>query len=251
MRTMNVMTASDITTPLAKEEIAAVARRLATATTKGDLSQMLAEEAWVHLADLQVIGVVSSWRWPACPNPTRSRVRPFFCDSSSGLTTGSSPMYRSAHPEGGRANPDRETFEKFCAMIPEGCFTWDEHAERTPFHYAPQHRLFHYLMAAFTMFVLDSPGHPVGMPFPGGFAVEDRNGTFYCLIRDRGKEVFFSICNFARQSRARRMRREKCGQSLPVRGNETQKGAGQDRSLPPVIRNMRNSKKYILSTLQC
>ena len=81
-------------------------------------------------------------------------------------------------------------------MIPEGCFTWDEHAGRTPFHYSPQHRLFYYLMAAFTMFVLDSPGHPVGMPFPGGFAVEDRNGTFYCLIRDREKEVFFSICNF-------------------------------------------------------
>ncbi len=91
---------------------------------------------------------------------------------------------------------DRETFEKFCAMIPDGCFTWDEQTGRTPFHYSPQHRLFYYLMAAFTMFVLDKPGHPVGMPFPGGFAVEDRGGTYYRLIRDREKEVFFSICNF-------------------------------------------------------
>ncbi|MFZ1126853.1 DUF2115 domain-containing protein [Methanoregula sp.] len=198
------MTASDITTPLAKEEIAAVARRLATATTKGDLLRMLAEEAGRYtLADLQVIGGRLFMEVAGLPEPYRSRVRPFFCEQLFGAHHRLLLMYRSgAFRQVGEPIRDRETFEKFCAMIPEGCFTWDEHAERTPFHYAPQHRLFYYLMAAFTMFVLDSPGHPVGMPFPGGFAVEDRNGTFYCLIRDREKEVFFSICNFcpAKQS---------------------------------------------------
>ena len=198
MRTMNVMTASDITTPLAKEEIAAVACRLATATTKGDLFRMLAEEAGRYtLADLQVIGGRLFMEVAALPEPYRSRVRPFFYEQLFGAHHQLLLMYRSgAFRKAGEPIWDRETFEKFCAMIPEGCFTWDEHAERTPFHYSPQHRLFYYLMAAFTMFVLDSPGHPVGMPFPGGFAVEDRNGTFYCLIRDREKEVFFSICNF-------------------------------------------------------
>jgi uncharacterized protein (UPF0305 family) len=57
-------------------------------------------------------------------------------------------------------------------------------------------RLFYYLISAFTMFVLDKPGHPVGMPFPGGFTVEQRGSDFYCLIRDKEKEVFYSICNF-------------------------------------------------------
>ena len=119
-------------------------------------------------------------------------------------------MYRSgAFRQPGEPLRDRETFEKFCAMIPEGCFTWDEQAERTPFHYSPQHRLFYYLMAAFTMFVLDSPGHPVGMPFPGGFKVEDRNGTFYCLIRDREKRCSSQSAISARPGRARRMRRGK------------------------------------------
>jgi uncharacterized protein (UPF0305 family) len=46
------------------------------------------------------------------------------------------------------------------------------------------------------MFVLDEPGHPVGMPFPGGFSVEQRGKDYYCLIRDKEKEVFYSICNF-------------------------------------------------------
>ena len=209
---MNVMTARDITTSPAKEEIAAVARRLATATTKGNLLRMLAEEAGRYtLADLQVIGGRLFMEVAVLPEPYRSRVRPFFHEQILGAHHRLLLMYRSgAFRQAGEPIRDRETFEKFCAMIPEGCFTWDEHSEKTPFHYAPRHRLFYYLMAAFTMFVLDSPGHPVGMPFPGGFTVEDRNGTFYCLIRDREKEVFFSICNFcpARQSE----------ENVPVKG---------------------------------
>ncbi|MGA2699095.1 MAG: DUF2115 domain-containing protein [Methanoregula sp.] len=198
------MTASDIPTSLEKEEIAAMARRLAMATTKSELGRTLAEEAGRYtLADLQIVGGRLFMEVASLPEPYRSRVRPFFCEQLFGAHHRLLTMYRSgAFRQPGEPLRDRETFEKFCAMIPEGCFTWDEHAERTPFHYSPQHRLFYYLMAAFTMFVLDSPGHPVGMPFPGGFAVEDRNGTFYCLIRDREKEVFFSICNFcpAKQS---------------------------------------------------
>ena len=52
------------------------------------------------------------------------------------------------------------------------------------------------------MFVLDEPGHPVGMPFPGGFRVEKRGRDYYCLIRDKEKEILYSICNFcpARQT---------------------------------------------------
>jgi len=181
-----------------KEEIAATARRLTAAKTKGELGGIVAQEVSGYtIADLQVIGGRLFAEVDALPEPYRSRVRPFFHEQLFGAHHQVLLMYRSgAFRADHRPLADRETFEKFCAMIPEGCFTWDEHAERTPFHYAPKHRLFYYLMAAFTMFVLEKPGHPVGMPFPGGFSVEDRNGTYYCLIRDREKEVFFSICNF-------------------------------------------------------
>ena len=98
--------------------------------------------------------------------------------------------------------PDIVTFHAFCDMIPDGCFAWDESGERNPRFLNPRNRLFYYLISAFTMFVLEEPGHPVGMPFPGGFTVEQRGKDYYCLIRDKEKEVFYSICNFcpAKQS---------------------------------------------------
>ena len=48
----------------------------------------------------------------------------------------------------------------------------------------------------------DEPGHPIGMPFPGGFTVERRDDNYYCPIRDKEKDVPFAICNFcpAKQS---------------------------------------------------
>jgi uncharacterized protein (UPF0305 family) len=181
-----------------KEEIAATARHLAAARTKGGLGGILAQEVSGYtLTDLQVIGGRLFVEVDALPEPYRRRVRPFFHDQIFGAYHRLLLMHRSgAFQREHDPIRDRETFEKFCAMIPDGCFTREEHAERTPFHYSPKHRLFYYLMAAFTMFVLEKPGHPVGMPFPGGFTVEDRNGIYYCLIRDREKEVFFSICNF-------------------------------------------------------
>ena len=184
--------------PEEKTYIARVALDLAAAVTKQDLGERLAHAAGDYsLADLQVIGGRLFVEVDALPEPYRSRVRPYFHEQIFGAHHRLLVMYRSgAFLTGKDPIRDRETFVKFCTMIPEGCFTWDEQAERTPFHYSPRHRLFYYLMAGFTMFVLDQPGHPVGMPFPGGFTVEDRNGSWYCLIRDHEKEVFFSICNF-------------------------------------------------------
>jgi uncharacterized protein (UPF0305 family) len=62
--------------------------------------------------------------------------------------------------------------------------------------------LFYYLIAAFTIFVLELPGHPVGTPFPGGFFVEERDGTYYCPVREKEDDVETSICPYcpARQS---------------------------------------------------
>lgn len=192
------MTAKTTATPREKEEVTATAHRLAAAATKGRLGELIAHEVGGYsLPDLQVIGGHLYTEVESLPEPYRSRVRPYFVEQIFGAHHRLLLMYRSGtfRTMAGTIR-DRETFERFCAMIPEGCFSWDEQAERTPFAYAPKHRLFYYLMAAFTMFVLEKPGHPVGMPFPGGFGVEDRGGTYYCLIRDREKEVFFSICNF-------------------------------------------------------
>jgi uncharacterized protein (UPF0305 family) len=54
--------------------------------------------------------------------------------------------------------------------------------------------LLYYLIAAFTMFICELPGHPVGTPFPGGFLVEERDGTYYCPVREKEDNVETSIC---------------------------------------------------------
>ena len=180
------------------DRIRAITFRLAMANSKGALEIILGEVVSQYtLADLQMIGGRLYAEVVNLPSPYREQVRPYFVEQLFGAHHA---LIRNYH-EGAFLSmsapiSDRETFLKFCAMIPEGCFAWDERAERTRFRYSPKHRLFYYLMAAFTMFVLDRPGHPVGMPFPGGFAVENRQGPYYCLIRDREKDVFFSICNF-------------------------------------------------------
>ncbi|HUK37742.1 MAG TPA: DUF2115 domain-containing protein [Methanomicrobiales archaeon] len=63
--------------------------------------------------------------------------------------------------------------------------------------------LLYYLIAAYTIFACGLPGHPVGTPFPGGFLVEEKDGTYYCPVREKEDEVETSICPFcpAEQSR--------------------------------------------------
>ncbi|WP_338096633.1 DUF2115 domain-containing protein [Methanorbis rubei] len=62
-----------------------------------------------------------------------------------------------------------------------------------------------YLIAAYTMYIADSPAHPVGTPFPGGYAVELHEGVYYCPVRAVQGEVDATLCRFcpAVQSRER------------------------------------------------
>ena len=60
----------------------------------------------------------------------------------------------------------------------------------------PRLILLYYLIAAFTIFVCELPGHPVGTPFPGGFIVEERDGVYYCPIREKEDDVETSICPY-------------------------------------------------------
>lgn len=175
-----------------------MARRMAAAATKGDLGLILGEEVSRYsLADLQIIGGRLHAEMVRLPEPYRKQVHPYITEQLFGAHHQLLSMYRS-----GRflsmTEPitDCATFVEFCNMIPDGCLRWDESTQRLPFRYTPRHRAFYYLISAFTIFVLDRPGHPVGPPFPGGFRVEERNGSYYCIIRDREKDVPFSICNF-------------------------------------------------------
>jgi uncharacterized protein (UPF0305 family) len=91
---------------------------------------------------------------------------------------------------------DPKTYTSFCEMLPSGCMVTGEEHDPYPPEQAAWYHLFMYLMAGFAMYVLDEPGHPVGTPFPGGGMVKKRENRYYCPIRDKEEEIFFSICNY-------------------------------------------------------
>ena len=168
------------------------------ATTKGELGVIIAEAVLSYsVFELQVIGGRLNLEIEKLPSPYREKIRPFFRDQIFGAHHALLSQYR----RGLFVNleepvKDISLFLSYCQMVPAGCTAWDEETWKNPDIWSPRNRLFYYLVAAFTMFIEDKPGHPVGMPFPGGLMVEKRGGDYMCPIRDKEKEVFFSICNF-------------------------------------------------------
>jgi len=179
-------------------EIGEIAERMQGARTRGELGSIVSREVQKYsLFDLQIIGGRLNTDIEKLPASYREAIRPYFREQLFGRHHLLLAMHRGKAFER-LTSPvrDRERFDQFCAMLPKGTFAWDDSSERNPYFRNPKNRLFYYLIAAFTMFVLEEPGHPVGMPFPGGFRVEQRGTEYYCLIRDKEKEIFYSICNF-------------------------------------------------------
>jgi uncharacterized protein (UPF0305 family) len=179
-------------------DIQEIADRLSTAQTKAELGLILIHEMRLYtIFDLQIIGGRLNNEIDKLPSPYREKIRPYFREQLFGKHHKLLAIHH--HKACAAVNGpirDLETFKKFCTMLPEGVFSWQDSSERNPYFRNPKNRLFYYLISAFTMFILDEPGHPVGMPFPGGFSVEQRGREYYCLIRDKEKEVAHSICNF-------------------------------------------------------
>lgn len=57
-------------------------------------------------------------------------------------------------------------------------------------------RFLKYLLSGFCMFVQEIPGHPVGMPFPGGDKVDCIEGVYYCPVRNKAHDVDAALCPF-------------------------------------------------------
>jgi uncharacterized protein (UPF0305 family) len=57
-------------------------------------------------------------------------------------------------------------------------------------------RFLKYLLSGFCMLVQQIPGHPVGMPFPGGDRVIQSEGAYYCPVRTKANDVDAALCPF-------------------------------------------------------
>jgi uncharacterized protein (UPF0305 family) len=162
-------------------------------TSKSELAERLFSElAAYSIFDLQLISAHLEHEIVVLPSPYRERVRPYFIEQYF-RRYGSIMAMRE---QGVFARPGQEI--KDIALFKDYCKTVAD------FHPPPQYTEddspfdghFYFAVSAFFMFVLDEPGHPVGMPFPGGFAVKKREDGYYCPIRDKEKDVIASICNF-------------------------------------------------------
>ena len=57
-------------------------------------------------------------------------------------------------------------------------------------------RFLKFLLEGFCMLVQGLPGHPVGMPFPGGDRVAVVDGTYCCPVREKANDVDSALCPF-------------------------------------------------------
>ncbi len=76
----------------------------------------------------------------------------------------------------------------FWKMVAAQCAAGDEEQVRA--------RFLKFLLEGFCMFVQGLPGHPVGMPFPGGDRVAVVEGVYYCPVREKANDVDAALCPF-------------------------------------------------------
>lgn len=50
------------------------------------------------------------------------------------------------------------------------------------------------IVSLYTTFVLNEPIHPVGTPFPGSLEVEEKDGVYYCPVKDANLESPNAVC---------------------------------------------------------
>ena len=53
---------------------------------------------------------------------------------------------------------------------------------------------YHIIISIYTTFILEEPIHPVGTPFPGSLYVEEKDGKFYCPVKDANLESPNAVC---------------------------------------------------------
>ena len=83
---------------------------------------------------------------------------------------------------------DKETFDKCFPML-ERTF---ESEKISPDGKFP---LIYVITSLYTTFILEEPIHPVGSEFPGSLKVEERNGTFYCPVKENQDDNPNAICH--------------------------------------------------------
>jgi len=172
----------------ARTRIAALSARMRRAPSKSALAAIIADEVATYtLHDLLQLRASVEWDLRHVPPHYRTKLQPRMMEHLFGTHHTIMVCHRKGM-FGGFHSPVSGELGEFCDMLLDLPDRDEERDLRLV--------LLYYLIAAFTIFVLDLPGHPVGTPFPGGFLVEERDGTYYCPVREKEEDVETSICPY-------------------------------------------------------
>lgn len=188
--------AGDLTTEIRTiDQIALACRRMQQAETKGDLIRLLGTEVKrFSLRDLEMMYTRFEEKTRNLPRQYRNLLLPKVNEQIFSAQHRLLLLARS-----GAGDEDETTLPKAAVSY----FGMIEAAAREKAKTNdPTFLYLKYLLAGFTIFVMEEPAHPVGTPFPGGQIVDEWEGEYLCPVRDRADGVPFALCPFcpARQS---------------------------------------------------
>ena len=145
--------------------------------------------------DLQRVGGTIRRETELLPEPYRSRYRPYSIDLLNQYHAFLSDVRCGKSKQ--REILDRKLWDEFWKNAEESCFS-DEVSKNSPEVGigTPAGKLFYRLVYGYAMLISGLPGHPVGMPFPGGWTVKEEYGKILCPIRDKEKDLPQALCNY-------------------------------------------------------
>ena len=89
-------------------------------------------------------------------------------------------------------NIDKDTFEDSIPLL-ERTFEKEKSSE---FNVEDdKFPLIYNITSLYTTFILEEPIHPVGSEFPGSLKVEEKNGEFFCPVKEKQKDNINAICH--------------------------------------------------------
>ncbi|MDV4343400.1 DUF2115 domain-containing protein [Methanoculleus sp. YWC-01] len=179
---------------ITKSDVRRVCARLRSAGSQRELAKILYREvSGYSLFDLQEMRGRVERDLRSVPAGYRRRLYPSVMEQI--FTTHHTLIVAARRGDPGDGErPLPGEYQDFCDMVEKTCLRGDEGERHL--------ELLYFLLAAFNIFVLDRPAHPVGTPFPGGFEVEARNGEYLCPVREKADDVENALCPYcpAKQS---------------------------------------------------
>lgn len=157
----------------------------------------LIKEALQHytIFDLQYIGGVARREVEKLPEPYRGRYRPYSNDLLNRYHE-FIELCRFKKTNQLRVR-DRKLWDDYWFNADEMLFQ-EANSDNDPLRSLghPAGKFFYRLVYGYTMLLADEPGHPVGMPFPGGWTVKEKGGKILCPIREKEKDLPQALCNY-------------------------------------------------------